>query len=153
MDIYISNLPDNLEENHLRILFEPFGKVILTRIVRDNWSGRSKGFGFVNMPNAIEAKRAIEDMDGRELAGKVLVVTEAVKGYSKSSPHYDPGLESPNRHGVKKSRAFYNPNKDSSPSYVPDPDNNEKIDLEVKDEADFSKETEGNGFVRIRFKR
>ena len=153
MDIYIGNLPDNLEEDHLRILFEPFGEVILTAIERDSKSGKSKGFGFVNMLDATEAKQAIEDMNGRELAGKVLMVNEAAKGYSKSSPQYDPALESPNRHGIKRTRVFHNPNRDNPPSYDPDPDNNEKIDLEVKDKADFSKETEENGFVRIKFKR
>jgi hypothetical protein len=107
----------------------------------------------VNILNDDDARKAIEDMNGRELAGKVLLVKEAVKGYSKTSPQYDPDKESPRKNSPRRPRMFSNLDDGNFSNFDPDPEKKEKIDLEVKDEASFSKETEENGFVQIRFKR
>jgi RNA recognition motif-containing protein len=157
MDIYINNLPFNVDEGHLQILFEPFGNVLSTTIVKDTRSGRSKGFGFVKMQNPLDAERAIDDMNGRELAGKLLFVQLAKESYSQSSPIFEQQKDQEIEGGKKfhpKKRVFDEDKWGSlSKNFTPFPDNNEKIDLEVKDEASFSKETMENGFVQIKFKR
>lgn len=153
MDLYISNLPQNLDEDHLRILFERFGHIISTTVVKDSITGRGKGFGFVKMDNSIEAERAIDDMNGRELAGKNLIVMEAKKGYSGSDSEYNQERESPNTYEYKKPGSYHNNKWDNRQNFDPEPYKNEKIDLEVKDETEFSKEKLNNGFVQIKFKK
>jgi hypothetical protein len=83
------------------------------------------------------------------------MVMEAKKGFSKTSPEFekiDNELSKPQKFEPKR-RTFNEDKWDSATNFDPDPDNNEKIDLEVKDEAGFSKEIEENGFVQIRFER
>ncbi|MDR3143681.1 MAG: RNA-binding protein [Puniceicoccales bacterium] len=77
MDIYVGNLSYDTSELSLRTAFEVHGIVAKARVVTDKISGRSRGFGFVEMPDAQEATRAIEALNGSELDGMVLTVNEA----------------------------------------------------------------------------
>ncbi len=77
MDIFVGSLPFRLSEDELRGEFEAFGEVTSARIITDKFSGKSKGFGFVDMPNANEAEEAIENLNGKELMGRPIVVNEA----------------------------------------------------------------------------
>lgn len=77
MDIFVGSLPFRLSEDELRGEFESFGEVTSARIITDKFSGKSKGFGFVDMPNANEAEEAIENLNGKELMGRPIVVNEA----------------------------------------------------------------------------
>ena len=77
MNIFIAKLDYYTEEPTLREAFEAFGAVDSVKIVMDRESGRSKGFGFVEMPNDDEARNAIADLDGSELDGRNIVVKEA----------------------------------------------------------------------------
>lgn len=77
MDIYVGNLPYDLDESALREVFTPYGTVDKIHIVFDKISGRSKGFAFVSMPNGEEAQKAIESVDGTEIAGRAVKVNEA----------------------------------------------------------------------------
>ena len=77
MNIYVGNLSFAATEEEVRQLFEPFGKVESVKIVQDKYSGRSRGFGFVEMPSADEAKAAITDLNGKEIKGRALSVNEA----------------------------------------------------------------------------
>ena len=77
MKIYAGNLPYELTEEDLRLAFEAFGKVETVTIIKDKYSDRSKGFGFVEMPTAAEAQAAIEGLNGKDLKGKTLNVNEA----------------------------------------------------------------------------
>ncbi len=77
MNIYIGNLSFDLTEGELRQAFEEFGEVGDVKIITDRYSGRSKGFGFVDMPNDEEARTAISGMDGKELKGRSVKVNEA----------------------------------------------------------------------------
>ena len=77
MNIYVGNLSYDLSEEDLRRAFEAFGQVSSATIVKDKYSGRSKGFGFVEMPSAEEARSAIDHLNGKELKGRTLNVNEA----------------------------------------------------------------------------
>ena len=77
MNIYVGNLPFNLTEGELREAFESCGSVSSASIIMDKFTGRSKGFGFVEMPDASQANAAIESFNGKELKGRNLKVNEA----------------------------------------------------------------------------
>ncbi|OGP55247.1 MAG: RNA-binding protein [Deltaproteobacteria bacterium RBG_13_52_11] len=77
MNIYVGNLSFEVTEEDLQGAFESFGKVESAKIIKDTYSGQSKGFGFVEMPSADEAKSAISGLNGKELKGRALNVNEA----------------------------------------------------------------------------
>lgn len=77
MNIYAGNLNWGLTEDMLRQTFEAYGTVDRAVILSDRETGRSRGFGFVEMPNKAEAEAAIEALDGYELDGRALRVNEA----------------------------------------------------------------------------
>ncbi len=77
MDIYVGNLSYATTDRQLQQAFEQFGKVTSARVVTDRETGRSKGFGFVQMPDRGEATKAIEGMNGSELDGRSLRVNES----------------------------------------------------------------------------
>lgn len=77
MNIYIGNLSQQATEDDLRQAFEPFGQVTSIKIIKDRDSGESRGFGFVEMASRDEAKSAIENLNGTELKGKSIIVSEA----------------------------------------------------------------------------
>ncbi len=77
MKIYAGNLSYEVSEDDLRQAFESFGEVASAAIVKDKFSGQSKGFGFVEMPTATEAQAAIDGLNGRELKGRDMTVNEA----------------------------------------------------------------------------
>jgi len=77
MNIYVGNLSYEVTEEDLRTSFESFGKVESANIINDKYSGKSKGFGFIEMSSAEEAKAAIEGLNGKELKGRNLNVNEA----------------------------------------------------------------------------
>jgi RNA recognition motif-containing protein len=77
MNIYVGNLAQDVTEDDLRGVFEGFGQVQTINIIKDRFSGESKGFGFVEMPSSDEAKAAIEEANGTELKGKAIKVNEA----------------------------------------------------------------------------
>jgi len=77
MNIYIGNLSWEVTEEDVRHAFEGFGQVASATIIRDSTSGRSRGFGFVEMPNKAEADAAITGLNGKELKGRKVIVNEA----------------------------------------------------------------------------
>jgi RNA recognition motif-containing protein len=77
MNIFCGSLPFSLQESELKEFFEEYGEVAAARIITDKFSGRSKGFGFVEMPNDDQAKKAIEELDGAEVDGRTIVVNQA----------------------------------------------------------------------------
>ena len=77
MNIYVGNLSYEVTEEDLQKTFEAFGQVESVRIIKDKYSGQSKGFGFVEMPAKAEAQSAIEGLNGKELKGRTLNVNEA----------------------------------------------------------------------------
>ena len=77
MNIYVGNLNYNLTEDELKEIFEEFGEVSSVKIITDKYSGRSKGFGFVEMPNDAEGKSAINDLNDKDMNGRNIKVNEA----------------------------------------------------------------------------
>ena len=77
MNIYVGNLSYDVGENELRQAFEEFGSVDTVKIIMDRYTDRSKGFGFVEMPEDDEAKAAISELNGKELLGRALKVNVA----------------------------------------------------------------------------
>jgi len=77
MNIYVGNLAYQVTDADLREAFEAYGEVDSARIITDRDSGRSKGFGFVEMSDNTKAKTAIEALNGTDLAGRAITVNEA----------------------------------------------------------------------------
>jgi cold-inducible RNA-binding protein len=77
MNIYVGNLSYEVTEEDLKEAFEVFGEIDTVRVLKDNGTGRSKGFGFVEMPNNAEAQSAIDGLNDKELKGRTLKVNKA----------------------------------------------------------------------------
>ena len=77
MNIYVGNLSYEVTEEDLKQAFEGFGQVESVNIIKDRYSGESRGFGFAEMPDKAEAESAIEGLNGKELKGRTLNVNEA----------------------------------------------------------------------------
>ena len=77
MNIYVGNLPNQATEDDLRKAFEAFGQVESANIIKDKFTGESRGFGFVQMASKDEAQKAIEQMNGTDLMGRTVNVNEA----------------------------------------------------------------------------
>lgn len=77
MNIYVGNLAKDVTDDDLQGLFSAYGNITRVKVIKDMFSGESKGFGFVEMPGATEAQKAINELNTQELKGKKLVVNEA----------------------------------------------------------------------------
>ncbi|HYX53943.1 MAG TPA: RNA-binding protein [Candidatus Limnocylindrales bacterium] len=75
--IFVGNFSFSTNEDELRSWFEPFGQVDSVAVVTDKFTGRSRGFGFVEMSNDGEADKAIEGLNGKQVGGRQLNVNEA----------------------------------------------------------------------------
>ncbi len=77
MNIFVGNLPFTSNDETLREAFSQYGAVDSAQVIMDRETGRSRGFGFVEMPNSAEAQEAIQGMNGADLDGRSLTVNEA----------------------------------------------------------------------------
>ncbi|GAB4093066.1 RNA recognition motif domain-containing protein [Flaviaesturariibacter terrae] len=77
MNIYVSNLSFNVQDEDLRAFFTPYGDVSSAKIINDRESGRSRGFGFVEMPDDEAARKAIAELNDGVVEGRTIRVTEA----------------------------------------------------------------------------
>jgi RNA recognition motif-containing protein len=77
MNMYVGNLSFDTSEAELEQAFAEFGEVSSAKIIKDKFTGRSRGFGFVEMPDNGAAKSAMEALDGKEMGGRNIVVNEA----------------------------------------------------------------------------
>ena len=77
MNIYVGNLSYGMSEDELRDAFGAFGQVSSVKILMDRETGRSRGFGFVEMPNKSEAETAITQLNGKDVGGRALRINEA----------------------------------------------------------------------------
>jgi RNA recognition motif-containing protein len=84
MNIYVSNLAFNIQDEELKNLFTPFGAVASAKVVNDRETGRSKGFGFVEMEDGTAALEAIHQLDQSSLDGRSIKVSEARPKPAKS---------------------------------------------------------------------
>ena len=77
MNVYVGNLPWGLSEEDLREAFEAFGEVVSVKIIKDKFTGRPRGIGFVEMPNQEEGESAISALNGKDFKGREIVVNQA----------------------------------------------------------------------------
>jgi RNA recognition motif-containing protein len=77
MNIYVGNVSYDVSEENLRQVFEAFGQVSSARVIKDKYNGQSRGFGFVEMLEQSQAQAAIKSLNGKELMGKQISVSEA----------------------------------------------------------------------------
>ena len=77
MNLYVSNIAFKLREDELRQAFEPYGEIVSSKIIMDRETGRSRGFGFVEYSSREAGMAAIEALNGMDLAGKEISVSEA----------------------------------------------------------------------------
>jgi len=77
MNIYVGNLNYKVRDEDLKEIFEEYGEVTSAKVLQDKQTGKSKGFGFVEMANDEEAKRAVNELHEAELMGRKMVVNEA----------------------------------------------------------------------------
>ncbi len=77
MRIYVGNLPYEVTDEQLRTHFETHGEVSSVDVLIDRYTGRPRGFGFVEMPDSSQAETAVRELDGKEYMGRVLKVNEA----------------------------------------------------------------------------
>lgn len=86
MNIYVASLPWAIDDQQLAELFSQFGEVVSAKVIKDKETGRSRGFGFVEMANADQGREAIAKLNNSDLEGRKLVVNEArPKDDSRSS--------------------------------------------------------------------
>jgi len=79
MKIYAGNLPYTISEDELQKVFEEYGEVTSVKIITDKYSGRSKGFGFVEMPDDTQAQQAIEQLNGLEIKDRAMTVNQSIE--------------------------------------------------------------------------
>jgi RNA recognition motif-containing protein len=77
MNIYVGNLSDEVIDEDLQAAFASYGEVTSARVIKDRFSGRSRGFGFVEMSDKAQAQAAIDDLNGKDFKGRAIVVNEA----------------------------------------------------------------------------
>jgi len=146
MEIFIANLHSDIEEELLSKLFEPFGPVTSVVLVRDKETRLSKCYGFVIMDSAIDAQRAIDDLNGRELAGKILSVKKSTPKDQRVS-HKKPGdfvSVSFNKEGISTQTV--------TDDEYEEPKEMEEVSVKVIDEAEFTTTSLENGLIKINFK-
>lgn len=85
MNIYVSNLSFNVQDQGLKDFFAPFGEVTSAKVIIDKFTGKSKGFGFVDMPDDAAAKKAIAQLDNGTVDGRTVKVVEARPKEERSS--------------------------------------------------------------------
>jgi RNA recognition motif-containing protein len=87
VNIFVGNLAYSASEDDLRQRFEQYGVVDKVNVITDRYTGRAKGFGFVEMPDTAAAKAAIQGLQGKELDGRTLTVNEAKPREPRREPY------------------------------------------------------------------
>jgi RNA recognition motif-containing protein len=102
MNIYVSNLGFNVQDEDLKGFFSPYGEVTSAKIITDKFTGKSRGFGFVEMSSNTEAEKAIAELDNGTVEGRTIKVMEARPKESK--PRSNSPFRSDNGGGGFKKR-------------------------------------------------
>ena len=89
MNIYVSNLSFNVQEQNLKDFFAPYGEVTSARVIIDKFTGKSRGFAFVEMPDDAAAKKAIAELDNGTVGGRSVKVVEARPKEERPSSNYN----------------------------------------------------------------
>jgi RNA recognition motif-containing protein len=102
MNIYVSNLSFNVQDEDLKEFFAPYGEVTSAKVINDKLSGQSRGFGFVEMSDDTAAKKAIAELDQAAVEGRTIKVMEAKPKEDRPSPRKSPFRD--NGNGYKTNR-------------------------------------------------
>ena len=102
MNLYVGNLSFQTNEEDLQSAFAEFGQVELVTVIRDKFSGESRGFGFVEMPKREEALAAVSGLAGKEIRGRAITVNEA-RPRDDTNRHRGGGRDSGGRNGGRRS--------------------------------------------------
>jgi RNA recognition motif-containing protein len=104
MNIFVAQLNFKIQSDSLREIFEEYGTVTSAKVITDQMSGRSKGYGFVEMSNDDEAMHAIEELNGAEVEGKTIVVKKANPRPAGGSGNRE--FHSGNRYGKRQDSRY-----------------------------------------------
>ena len=102
MNIYVSNLSFNVQDEDLKEFFAPYGEVTSAKVITDKFTGKSRGFGFVEMPDSAAGQKAIAELDNGTVDGRTIKVMEARP--KEDRPARSGGSFGGNSGGFKKSR-------------------------------------------------
>jgi RNA recognition motif-containing protein len=111
MNIYVSNLSFNVQDEDLREFFAPYGEVTSAKIISDRTTGQSRGFGFVEMSDDTAAKKAIDELNGGTVEGRTIRVTEAKPKEDRPARSNSNPFRSGNGGGGYNSGNNYNKNR------------------------------------------
>lgn len=103
MNIYVSNLSFNVQDEDLKSFFTPYGEVTSAKVINDKFTGQSRGFGFVEMPDSAAAAKAIAELDNGTVEGRNIRVTEARPKEDRPSRGNSP-FRGDNGGGYKKNK-------------------------------------------------
>jgi len=103
MNIYVSNLSFNVQDEDLREFFAPFGEVTSAKVIMDKITNQSRGFGFVEMPDETASKKAIAELDGATVENRTIKVNEARPKESRPARN-DNGRNFNNANSYNKNR-------------------------------------------------
>ena len=103
MNIYVSNLGFNVQDEDLKQFFAPYGEVTSAKVINDKFTGQSRGIGFVEMADETAAKTAISELDQKSMDGRAMKVMEARPKEDRPSGNGG-GFRNDNSGGYKKSR-------------------------------------------------
>jgi RNA recognition motif-containing protein len=104
MNIYVSNLSFNVQDEDLREFFAPFGEVTSAKIIVDRTTGQSRGFGFVEMSDDAAAKKAVNELNGGDVEGRTIRVSEAKPKEDRPARSNSPFKSDNNSKGYSKNR-------------------------------------------------
>ncbi|WP_153800314.1 RNA recognition motif domain-containing protein [Foetidibacter luteolus] len=96
MNIYVSNLSFNVQDEDLKDFFTPYGEVTSAKVINDRETGRSRGFGFVEMPDDTASKKAIAELDGSTVDNRAISVSVAKPKEDRSSRSNGSGYNNAN---------------------------------------------------------
>lgn len=149
MNIFVSNINYRTQEENLHNLFAGFGSVTSTKIVLDRETGRSRGFGFVEMPNDEEANAAIEALNGKEFEEKELRVSEARPREERPRRNFDGDRSYGRSNGYERNNSYgrgnsYNRGNDRQDRYGRDNGYNRERNFDRRSNYDRSENGYGN---------
>ena len=102
MNIYVSNLGFNVQDEDLKKFFTPYGEVTSAKIINDRETGRSRGFGFVEMPDDTASKKAIAELNDTSVDGRTMKVVEAKPKEDRPSRGNDGGYNNGNSYNKNR---------------------------------------------------
>jgi RNA recognition motif-containing protein len=138
MKLYVGNLPWSIDDKGLKELFSSYGDIEEAVLIKDKFSGRSKGFGFVTIADDSGAQKAIEEMHEKEVEGRALTVSEAKPMVPRdNAPRYNDRRESESSEAPMANPSEINNETEEAPEIVDDNSDAEEDeeDIETAEEA------------------